>query len=107
MYSDSPGSQELRPMPVLLGSCCGIVRTTSKRARGHVFELTVQHKPGAGRTRRCCFYNVGECIESELCEGLEVSGRSIAQQGRASSNVLWVSFNLIYNTEGLTHVPYL
>lgn len=43
-------------------------------------------------------------MSTELCEGLEVSGRSIAQQERAFSNFLWVSFNLIHNTEGLTHV---
>lgn len=41
-------------------------------------------------------------LSAELCEGLEVSGRSIAQQGRSSSNFLWVSFNLIHKTEGLT-----
>lgn len=43
-------------------------------------------------------------LSAELCEGLEVSGRSTAQQRRASSNFLWVSFNLIHNTEGLSHV---
>lgn len=59
----TPESWKLRPMPVLLGSCCGTVRTASKRARGHVSELIVLHKPGAGRTRKCCFYNMGECIE--------------------------------------------
>lgn len=33
-----------------------------------------------------------------------MSGRSTAQQGRAFLNFLWVFFNLIHNTEGLTHV---
>lgn len=42
-------------------------------------------------------------LNAELCKGLEVSGRSIAQERTASSNFLRVSFNLIHNTEGLAH----
>lgn len=90
-------------MPVLLGSCCGIVRTDPKRARGHVSELIVNTNPVLAGQGDAVFTTWVGVLNAELCEGLEVSGRSIAKQRRASSYFLWVSFNLIYNTEGLTH----
>lgn len=40
-------------------------------------------------------------LNAELYEGLEVSGRSIAQQGRASSHFLWVSPNALQKSVGI------